>query len=61
MAGRLDATETLTLKHLRDAGLIHKRVKDGVKLLGQARICSRVFGFRVEERVGLLLSCIYEV
>lgn len=32
--GRLDSTQLITMKTLKDAGLVGKQIKDGVKLLG---------------------------
>jgi large subunit ribosomal protein L15 len=36
-AGRLDASQLITMKHLRDSGCINKNIKTGVVLLGGVR------------------------
>ena len=36
-AGRLDAGRVLTMRDLRDNGVVHKKIPHGVKLLAQAR------------------------
>ncbi|EGD76760.1 hypothetical protein PTSG_08112 [Salpingoeca rosetta] len=36
-AGRLDPSQTITMKHLMDAGVVGRQVKHGVKLLGRGK------------------------
>ena len=35
MAGRLDTSKTITMKHLRDCGCVDKKIDKGIKLLGK--------------------------
>lgn len=46
--GRLDASETITMKHLRDARAISKNVRDGVKLLGRGAQGFAASGLKIE-------------
>ena len=47
-AGRLDTGRVLTMRDLRDNGVVHKKIPHGVKLLAKARweCCSRCFARR---------------
>eukprot|EP00803_Ostreobium_quekettii_P001971 evm.model.scf_3032.2 EVM.evm.TU.scf_3032.2 scf_3032:8000-10035(+) len=69
--GRIDASKTITMKDIRDSGLIHKKVDNGVKLLGngteefdipihiQVSKCSRSAREAVEKAGGTVTSVYY--
>lgn len=40
--GRIDVSQVVTMKDLRDSGAVHKNVKDGVKLLATVSTCRRL-------------------
>jgi large subunit ribosomal protein L15 len=47
-SGRLDGTQTITMKHMRDAGAVSKNVHDGIKLLGRGAAGFAASGLAIE-------------
>ena len=45
---RLDPTQTITMKHLRDARAVSKNVRDGIKLLGRGAQGFAASGLKIE-------------
>jgi len=46
--GKLDSQSVITMKHLRDAGLVAKNVGDGIKLLGRGAQSFATEGLKLE-------------